>query len=177
MSEESSNWSNQSIKDDSKTVVIERIFDAPRDLVFEAWTKPEHLLLWFAPRGCTIHFSRIDIRPGGDFHSCIRHPSFGDCWCIGVYEEIVQAERIAQTLAIADEQGRKVDPVHVGHDPRWPRETRVIVTFDDYNGQTRLRLRQNVLESLAKQTGAYPGWVEMLDRLDELMSRRVDTVA
>jgi hypothetical protein len=53
----------------------------------------------------------------------------------------------------------------------------VIVTLDDYNGKTRLTLRQNVLESLAKQTGAYPGWLEMLDRLHELMSRKVGATA
>jgi uncharacterized protein YndB with AHSA1/START domain len=177
MREENSSQSNQSSEHDSKMIVIHRIFDAPRDLVFEAWTKPEYLLLWFAPRECTIRFSRIDVRPGGSFHSCIRNPTFGDCWCVGVYEEIVRPERIVQTLAIADERGDKVDPVHVGHDSRWPPETRVVVTLDDYNGKTRLTLRQNVLESLAKQTGAYPGWLEMLDRLNELLSKRMAAIA
>jgi uncharacterized protein YndB with AHSA1/START domain len=152
-------------------IVIDRLFDAPRDLVFEAWTNPEYLLLWFAPRECTVHFAKIDVRVGGGFHSCIHNPDFGECWCVGRYEEIVRPERLVYTLATADSSGNKVDPAQVGHDPRWPRETRVIVTFDDCEGKTKLTLRQNVLESLAKKTGAYPGWLQMLDRLNELMPR------
>jgi uncharacterized protein YndB with AHSA1/START domain len=151
-----------------RTVVISRVFDAPRELVFEAWTKPEYLLRWFAPHGCSFHIERIDVRPGGGFHSCIRDGSF-ECWCVGVYEEIVRPERLVYTLAIADRDGNKVAPATVGHDARWPPETRLDVTFEELDGKTRLTLRQNVLESLAKQTGAYPSWLEMLERLEELL--------
>ena len=151
-----------------RTVVISRVFDAPRELVFEAWTKPEYLLRWFAPHGCSFHIERIDVRPGGGFHSCIRDGAF-ECWCVGVYEEIVRPERLVYTLAIADRDGNKVAPAAVGHDARWPPETLLDVTFEDLDGKTRLTLRQNVLESLAKQTGAYPSWLEMLERLEELL--------
>jgi uncharacterized protein YndB with AHSA1/START domain len=158
--------------DQSDTVLIERIFAAPRELVFEAWTNPEYLLAWFAPRGCTIHFSRIDVRSGGGFHSCIRNPQFGECWCVGIYHEVVRPERIVHTLAIADSQGRKVAPAQAGHHPDWPAETLVTVTFEDHRGGTKLTLRQNVLASLAQQTGALPSWLEMFDRLKELLSPR-----
>jgi uncharacterized protein YndB with AHSA1/START domain len=151
-----------------KTVVISRVFDAPRDLVFEAWTNPEYLLRWFAPHHCSLQIARIDVRPGGGFHSCIRDGSF-ECWCVGVYQEIVRPERLVYTLAIADREGNKVAPATVGHDSRWPPETLLTVTFEDLDGKTRLTLRQNVSESLAKETGAYPSWLEMLDRLDELL--------
>ena len=152
---------------EARSVVIERVFAAPRELVFEAWTRPEYLLQWFAPHGCTLQFTRIDVRPGGGFHSCIQTPSFGDCWCVGAYREIVRPERIVFTMATADGAGNEIDPVKAGHDPRWPRETLVSVTLADVRGATRLRLEQNVLESLAKQTGAHPGWLQMLDRLAE----------
>jgi uncharacterized protein YndB with AHSA1/START domain len=153
------------------TVVISRVFDAPRDLVFEAWTKPEYLMRWFAPHGCTFHIERIDVRSGGGFHSCIRDGSF-ECWCLGVYHEIVRPERLEYTLAIADRHGNTVEPASVGHDARWPAETRLVVTFEDQGGRTKLTLRQDVSESLARQTGAYPSWIEMLERLDELLSER-----
>jgi uncharacterized protein YndB with AHSA1/START domain len=158
------------------TVVISRVFDAPRDLVFEAWTQPEYLVRWFAPHGCTFHIERIDVRPGGGFHSCIRDGSF-ECWCVGVYHEIVRPERLMYTLAIADRHGNKVAPASVGHDARWPPETRLTVTFEDQGGKTRLTLHQDVSESLAKQTGAYPSWLEMLERLDALLSERSVTRA
>jgi uncharacterized protein YndB with AHSA1/START domain len=154
------------------TVRIERVFAAPRALVFEAWTQPEYLLQWYAPRGCTIHFEAIDVRPGGRFHSCIRNPSFGDCWCVGVYREIVRPERIVYTLATADSAGNEIEPAKAGHDPRWPRETLVTVTFEGVRGGTKLTLEQNVLEALAKITGAHPSWLEMLDRLAELVATR-----
>ncbi|HKR33564.1 MAG TPA: SRPBCC domain-containing protein [Steroidobacteraceae bacterium] len=155
-------------------VRIERVFAAPRELVFEAWTKPEYLLQWYAPRGCTIRFEAIDVRPGGRFHSCIHNPAFGDCWCVGVYREIVRPERIVYTLATADSAGNEIEPAKAGHDPRWPRETLVTVTFEDVRGATKLTLEQNVLESLAKHTGAHPSWLEMLDRLAALVATRND---
>lgn len=153
-----------------KTIVIQRVFDAPRELVFDTWTNPEYLPLWFAPRGCSIHFSKLDIRPGGRFHSCIHNPAFGDCWCIGIYKEIVRPERIVYTMAIADEHGNRIEPAQAGHDPEWPAETLVTVTLEDDRGKTLLTLRQNVLESLAKRTGAYPSWIDMLDRLAETLT-------
>jgi len=159
-----------------RKVVISRVFDAPRDLVFEAWTKPEYLMRWFAPHGCTFHIERIDVRPGGSFHSCIRDASF-ECWCLGTYQEIVRPERLAYTLAIADQHGNKVTPESVGHDARWPAETLLTVVFEDLDGRTRLTLRQDVSESLARQTGAYPSWLEMLERLEELLEEQGVTVA
>lgn len=150
-----------------KHVVITRIFDAPRELVFRAWANPEHLMRWFAPRGCTLHISKMDFRPGGSLLTCIRNPSFGDCWCKSVYHEIIVPERIVCTMAMVDAQGNAVEPASVGHDPEWPGETTLTVTFAEDHGKTILTLQQSVSESLAKRTGAYPSWIQMLDRLAE----------
>jgi uncharacterized protein YndB with AHSA1/START domain len=155
--------------DDSRTIRIERMLHAPRELVFDAWTRPELLLQWYAPRGCTIRFAEFDVRPGGRFHSCIRNPSFGDCWCVGVYREIVRPERIVYTMATADSAGNVIEPAQAGHDPHWPRETLVRVTLAEVRGSTLLTLEQSAPEWLAKQTGAHPSWLQMLDRLDELV--------
>ena len=155
-----------------RTIRIERVFDAPRELVFDAWTQPEHLLRWFAPRGCTIRFVEIDVRPGGRFHSCIHNPAFGDCWCVGVYREVVRPERIVYTLSTADSAGNEIEPALAGHDPRWPRTTLVTVTLADVRGSTLLTLVHDASESLAKHTGAYPSWLDMLDRLAEMTSTR-----
>jgi uncharacterized protein YndB with AHSA1/START domain len=144
---------------------ITRIFDAPRDLVFDAWTDPEQLARWYAPNGCTILFRRLDARPGGEFHSCIRTPSGHECWCKGIYREVVIPERIVLTMAVSDANGNAVEPAEVGMDPDWPRETVVTVTFVENGGKTTLTLHQTVSESRAKRTGAYPSWIEMLDRL------------
>jgi len=152
--------------------VITRVFDAPRELVFSAWTDPKHMARWYAPNGCTIRFSKIDLRQGGTFHSCIRTKDGHDCWCRGVYREIVKPERIIYTLAIADEKGNSVEPADAGMDPDWPAETIVTVTFAEHDGKTTLTLHQTVPESLAKRTGAHPSWIEMLDRLAEELALR-----
>ena len=129
-----------------REVLITRVFDAPRELVFRAWTDPEHLIRWFAPRGCTTHFRELDLRQGGVFHSCVRCPDGHDCWCKGVYREIVEPERIVYTLAVSDADGNLVDPAEVGMDPDWPRETILTVTFTELAGKTQLSLHQTVLE-------------------------------
>ena len=154
------------------TVRIERLFDFPRELVFDAWTNPDLLARWFAPRGCTLHFVRIDVREGGGFHSCIHNPEFGDCWTVAVYRELVRPERIVFAWHSADASGNRVSAQSQGHDPDWPDESIVTVTFSDKNGKTLVTLMQNVSEALAKRTGAYPSWLQMLDVLAESLAAR-----
>lgn len=156
-----------------REIFITRIFDAPRELVFKAWTDPEHLKRWYAPNGCTIHFKKIDIRTGGVFHSCIRMPDGSECWCKGVYREIVAPERIVYSVNIADEKGNLVGPAEAGMDPEWPRGTIVTVTFAAQDGKTKVILHQTALESVAKRTGAYPSWLEMLDRLAAELKEKI----
>jgi uncharacterized protein YndB with AHSA1/START domain len=152
-------------------VLITHVFDAPRAMVFKAWTDPEHLQRWFAPRGCTLRLAKTDIRPGGAYLCCIRTPDGHDCWCMGVYREIVAPERLVFTMAVADANGNPAEPAQMGMDPDWPRETTVTVTFAEDGGRTRLTLHQTVAEALAKRTGAHPSWLDMLDRLDEDLAK------
>jgi uncharacterized protein YndB with AHSA1/START domain len=147
------------------TLRIQRVFDCPRDLVFDAWTTPDLLTQWFAPHGTTLHVKRLDIRVGGSFHWCVRGPNFSDCWTVGTYTELLRPERIVFTMAIADADGRLSSSASQGHDPQWPAESVVTVTFVEQHGRTVMTLEQNVDEALAKRTGAHAGWQEMLDRL------------
>lgn len=150
----------------SQQVLITRRFNAPRQLVFDAWADPEQLSQWFAPRGCTVSFHEFDFREGGEFHSCIRSPG-GDCWCKGVYRRIIAPELIEFTMVVSNENKQSVEPIDAGMDPDWPRETVVTVSITEAQGQTQFTLRQTVDEALAKRTGAYPSWLEMLDHLAE----------
>jgi uncharacterized protein YndB with AHSA1/START domain len=154
------------------TVLIEHVFDFPREVVFDAWTNPELLARWFAPRGCTLRFERIDVRPGGGFHACVSNPSFGDCWTVAVYREIVRPERLSFEWRITDASGNPVSPQSQGHDPEWPAETTVSVTFVERNGRTTVTLAQNVSEALARRTGAHPSWIQMLEVLGEELTKR-----
>jgi len=150
---------------DTPLVRIEEAFDVPRDQVFDAWVRRDLLEQWFAPAGCTLHIAHLDVREGGGYHWCINNPSFGDCWTIGSYLEVVRPERLVFTAAIADADGTPRTPASQGHDPAWPQETTVRVTFAERAGQTIVTLEQDVSERLAKRTGAHPSWLQMLGRL------------
>lgn len=146
-------------------VFIEQTFDAPREVVFDAWVQKDLLEEWFAPEGCTLHIARLDVREGGGYHWCIKNPSFGECWTIGSYLEVICPERLVFTATIADAAGNPRTPESQGHDPAWPHETTVRVTFEQRAEKTIVRLEQDVTERLAKRTGAHPSWLQMLARL------------
>ncbi|MGH9163632.1 MAG: SRPBCC family protein [Vicinamibacteraceae bacterium] len=156
------------------TVRIVEAFDFPREQVFDAWVRPDLLEQWFAPHGCTLHIARIDVRRGGGYHWCVRNPTFGECWTMGSYIDVVRPERIVFSSVIADAAGLPAAPERQGHDPAWPPETIVRVTFTERGSQTVVTLEQSVSEALAKRTGAHPSWMEMLDRLARHLARRAE---
>jgi len=151
-------------------VHIVRTIPAPREKVFAAWTSQQSLERWFAPRGCEITFRRYVAGPGGAYLSCIRSPEGHECWCTGAYEEFSPPEKLVMTMSVCDRDGTIVSPTDVGMDPAWPVTTRVAVTFEDVGGATRITLRQTVDEALAKKTGAHPSWLQMFDRLEEIVA-------
>ena len=148
-------------------IVLTRVFDAPRELVFKAWTEPEHLMRWWAPKGCTTPFCKVDLRPGGAFHYCMRLPEGREIWGIGTYREIVAPERIVYTDSFADAEGNPVAPSHYGMSASHPAETLVTVLFAEHNGKTKLTLRHSIPQSVEEREGTQQGWNEMLDRLAE----------
>jgi uncharacterized protein YndB with AHSA1/START domain len=140
------------------TLVLTRIFAAPRPLVFAAWTQGEHLNLWCAPRGFTIPFSAGDLRPGGAWRSCMCMPDGTECWLSGVYREIVENKLLVFTHAW-EEKGRR------GH------ETVVTVRFSDLGPKTKITLRQSNFESIGSRDGHQGGWSECLDNLADHLKK------
>lgn len=157
---------NEKIDTTLHELKISRTLNAPIDMVFNAWTDPAQLVKWHAPNGCTIHYEKLNIRVGGEFHSCVHVPDFKDCWCKGTYLEIEKNKRIVYTMCNCDENGNEIDPVDIGMDKDWPVHTQVTVEFTEVNGKTNITLYQTVSEALAKKTGAYPSWLQMLDILE-----------
>jgi len=152
-------------------VVITRVFDAPRELVFRAWTEPERLKRWWGPKGFTTPFCEIDLRPGGVFLYCMRSSEGRDHWGKGVYREILVPERIVLTSSFADAQGNVVPATRYGMSPDWPLETLLTVTFEEEAGKTRLTLRYEGVPPGADRDGSQQGWSESLERLDEYLAK------
>jgi len=150
----------------TREVIITRVFEVERKLLFDAWRSPEHLKNWYAPNGCSIEIHEFNFSEGGRFVHSIIMPDGQECVCTGFYHKIDDPNRIVYSLSFSDKEGNVVEPDYSLH-PEWPHETIVTVTFEDLNGRTRLTLHQTVAESLAKKTGAYPSWLQMLDRLEK----------
>jgi uncharacterized protein YndB with AHSA1/START domain len=136
-------------------LVITRVFDAPRALVFECWSDPKHLACWPGPRGFTASHHTLDFRVGGKYRACLRSPEGVDHWVGGVYREIVKPERLVFTHAWDDGQGN-AGP-----------ETVVTVTLSEQRGKTTMTFRQAFFESAASRDGHGEGWSSSFDCLDE----------
>lgn len=150
-------------------MTITRVFDAPRDLVFKAWTDPERFQRWWGPKDYTAPTVKIDARPGGLLHYCMRSPEGEDHWGRGVYSEVVENERLVYMDSFADENGNAVPAEHYGMSPDWPAETLVTVTFEDQDGKTKLTLRHAIP---GEDADAQQGWSESLDKLAKLVEQK-----
>lgn len=115
---------------------IARVFHAPRDLVFDAWIKREHLAKWWGPRHADADIKSFDARPGGVCHyrMASNDPSFPDMWGKLHFHEITPTTRLAFTTSFSNEQG---GPGHHPLMPTWPKETHTLVTFSDHAGVGR----------------------------------------
>jgi uncharacterized protein YndB with AHSA1/START domain len=157
-----------------QTLVIGRIFDAPRETVWKAWTEPDLIMRWFGPKDFTAPFIKIDLRVGGRYLYCMRGPDGKDYWSTGVFREIVPMERIVATDSFADEKGNVVPASHYGLSANYPLELLLTVTFEEQDGKTRLALRHSG-HPPEDIENARQGWNESLDKfaalLDELMGR------
>ena len=141
-------------------LVIERIFDAPRELVWRAWTEPEHFMRWYGPQGMTLPSCEIDFRVGGRHLFGMRSPDGQEYWSSGVYREIVPLERFVFTDSPADEHGNVVPMGDV------PLETIVTVMLEDLGGGgTKLTLRQGGWPDDGMAAGASAGWNQAFDKL------------
>lgn len=157
--------SNPSVKPSEPGLVIRRIFDAPCELVWKAWTETEQLLRWWGPKEFTTPFCKIDLRIGGIFHFCMRSPEGKDCWGRGVYREIVKPERIVYTDSFSDEKGNVVPATQYGLGEDFPLETEVTVTFEEHEGKTKMTLHHVGIPSGLIFEMSGQGWNESFDKL------------
>jgi len=164
-----------------QALVIERIFDAPRELVWKAWTDPEMAKKWWGPTAFTAPAAEIDLRVGGKILLAMQSPEFNEgrpIWSTGVYREIVPFERLVMTDCFADEKGNVVPATHYGMTEDFPLEMLVTVTFEDVGGlpigqagKTKMTLRHEGLPGGEVRDGAGVGWNESLDKLAESLKQ------
>ena len=144
-------------------LVMTRFFDAPRALVFKAWTDPKQVEQWWGPHGFTNPVCELDARPGGAILIHMRGPDGTVYPMTGVYQEIVEPERIVFLSAALGNDGSKMF------------EILNVVTFAEKDGGTTLTLHAKVLKTTPNAAqhlaGMEIGWSQTLDRLATHMAK------
>jgi uncharacterized protein YndB with AHSA1/START domain len=146
---------------DPRSIIATRMLDAPRELVWTAWTDPKHLAQWWGPDGFSTTTSAFDFRPGGVWRFVMHGPDGRDYQNRITFDEIVKPERIAYHHG----GGEDVEPV----------QFTTTVTFEDLGGKTRLTLHA-VFPSAAdrdrvvKDYGADKGAMQTLSRLADYVA-------
>lgn len=156
-------------------IVIERVFDAPREMVWKAWTDPEIVKKWWGPEGFWAPSIKIDFRVGGKYTYGMHGPAGSewdrDMYSSGIFKEIVPNEKIVTTDYFSDAEGNMIKPSDEGQDKDFPTEMTVTITFEDAgDGKTKLTIFYPKAENEAQfeamlKSGMKEGWNSSLDKL------------
>jgi len=151
------------VKEKEKELVLTRVFNAPRERVWKAWTETRQLAQWWGPAGFTNPLCEADVRPGGVLRIDMRGPDGTVYPMTGVYREVVAPERLVFTVSALDEKGRPIF------------EVLNTVTFAKQDGKTRLTVRAQVVKKTAGADaylkGMEEGWSQSFERLEALLKQ------
>ena len=144
-------------------VVIERVFEAPVDLIWQMWTDPEHFKNWYGPTGFTVPVAEMDVRVGGKQLVCMASPDGSmKMWTTGEYTEVVPNERLVYTDSPADENGNLVSPSAMGMPDGHPATTEVTVQLEDLGGRTKMVMTH---AGMPADSGAGGGWEQAFAKM------------
>ena len=149
------------------SVVIERILDAPVELVWKMWTEPEHFAAWYGPMGATIPVANLDLQVGGTRHVCMAMETPNgpmQMWFVGAYTEIVPHSRLVYTESMGDEDGNTLSPAEMGMPEGSPETTEVIVELESIDGKTKMTMTHVGVPADSPGAG---GWGMAFDKLAE----------
>ena len=150
-------------REGKQELVLTRVLDAPRNLVWKAWTDPKHLVQWWGPKGFTNPVCEVDVRPGGIILIHMRAPDGKVYPMKGEFTEVVVPERLAFLSGAMDEKGNLLF------------EVLNIVTFTEQAGKTKLTMHARVVNATAAAApylaGMEIGWTQSLERLEAFVTR------
>jgi uncharacterized protein YndB with AHSA1/START domain len=156
----------QNTVNETERMVVTRVFDAPRELVWKAWTEPKYVMQWWGPKGFTCPACDMDFRVGGKSLLCMKMPDGQEFWNAVEYHEIVLHEKIVSSMYFSDSKGNKIEPEELGNEHEAIDGAYDVTLFEDLgNGQMRLTHIGNEPMESAKDSGQFEGWVETLDKI------------
>ena len=154
---------------------VSRSFNAPRDLVWKAWSEPERLAQWWGPKGCKLEVRKLEFKPGGIFHYGMQMGP-GMWWGRFVYREIEKPERIVFVSSFSDETG---GVTRAPFSPTWPLEVLNNLTLTEENGKTTVSLRGGPINPTQEERANFEnmfgsmeqGFGGTFDQLDEYLAK------
>lgn len=157
-----------------KPFVISRRFKAPRELVWKCWTDAAHMQ-WWGPGEVSIHHAKVELRPGGTFHYCMKTPDGREMWGRWVIREVTPPGRLVFVNSFSDKDGGITrHPMN----PNWPAEILSTITFAEQDGQTLLTIQWLPLNPTDLERKTFDeghesmkgGWTGSLDRLEAYLA-------
>jgi len=150
---------NDNLTTATPVLTVTRVLDAPRSLVWKAWTDPAHVARWWGPAGCTVSLDEADRRPGGRFRREMRMPGSAMVVVVsGTFEEVVPEQRLV-TIGVLERPGSP------------PVKSRMTVTLEDRDGKTELTIVQTSADFNEEYiANANVGWAQAFEKLEALLA-------
>lgn len=145
----------------SNELVLTRVFNAPRELVFKVWTEQEHFQQWWGPKGFSLQIVKMDVRPGGMFLGSQRSPEGHVMWGKFVYQEVSAPEKLVFIQSFSDEEG---NTVRAPFSSTWPLEINNVLTLEEHDGQTTLTLQGGPIDATEEERAAFEGMRPMMQQ-------------
>lgn len=165
-----------STKENPNQATFTRIFNAPRELVWQAWTDVNHLKQWFGPAGSVVTHAKMDLRVGGGFHYALKSGDNPEMWGIWTCRELDPPKKLVIIQSFSDKDGGiTAHPMA----PTWPKKTLSTTTFEDLGDKTKLTIYWEPFEATqeeidtfnAARAGMDQGWNGTFDGLDAYLRR------
>jgi len=158
-----------------RNVVVTRVFDAPVEQVWKAWSEPGYVMQWWGPEGFTCPLAEMDIREGGTSLVCMRAPKeFGgqDFYNTWTYEEIAPMKRLVYILRFTGKDGKAFDPAEMGLPPGIPKEVRNVNVFKDLgDGKTEMTVTEYGHTSDQAHDLSKQGLEQCLDKMAAMFAK------
>lgn len=158
-----------------KPFVISRTFNAPRDLMWKAWTETDRMAQWFGPKGVKIVKSNNDLRPGGVYHYGMQTPDGNIMWGKWIYREITKPERLVFVNSFSDENGGTTRHPMAAN---WPLEMLSTITFTESGGKTTVTVQWEALNATEAERATFEqsrdgmmgGWSGTFEQLEQYLA-------
>jgi uncharacterized protein YndB with AHSA1/START domain len=158
---------------------ISRTFDAPRDLVWKAWTSAEALAQWWGPKGANIRVIKLDFRPGGIFHYAMAFQPGHDMYGRFIYREVVAPERLVFVNSFSDAEGGITRAPFPQLQGKWPLEVLNTMTLTEQGGKTTIALRGGPINATEEECKIFAGMTDSMrqgfggtfDKLDDYLAK------